>query len=620
MTIGSKARFFLSIGLVMIFHTLLYAALPPIDINGTAKVSLLAQSEVLISPEALSLEEVRTAGAFQRYRKNYLNLGISRDFIYIRFKLENRSDRIVDKALIAHSPLLENITLYEGEALSDGLTKGIMHIDESHHTIPYYFRVSLMPYSTKVYYLKIHSSIRTVGFSLTLEDENSFLEHDRLVLTMNLLLIGIVMALMFYSFFLSYYMRDRSYFFYGLYLIVLLYQQASYLGIIQLYFAKSFVIWDTYMIIVKIILLVITAALFAMYFLEIKRYPKLHKVYLSIILLVIVELLLLDPHHRYALLVAVFTASFFIFFNLFAGIYVYRRGLKQARLFIVGVGMVSLSYVIMLLDVLGIASLMQYVNTLLLWGTTLEAFILSLAFVDRYMILQKEKQEMEQIVLHETQNRALIIEEEVKRKTEELKRALETKEILMREINHRVKNNLQIILSMIRLQKLDMDDQKTKERFYDLESRINAIAKTYVMLLENDNIDHIDMQQYIDMLLADISDLYNEKNDSVEIMTDISGSMSIKKSIYLGLIINELVTNSYKHAFKEAKGTIVITLKESGNHYTLTYEDDGKGFDWTRQERGLGLKLVHNLVKDQLEGSIEMPTKRNRKYIIKFSL
>ncbi len=96
--------------------------------------------------------------------------------------------------------------------------------------------------------------------------------------------------------------------------------------------------------------------------------------------------------------------------------------------------------------------------------------------------------------------------------------------------------------------------------------------------------------------------------------------MPIKASVYVGLIVNELVTNSYKHAFENGSGSITIRLKEAKKHYTLTFEDTGKGFVPDKQHRSLGLKLIHTLVQDQLGGTIEMNTNGQTQYIIKFSL
>ncbi|WP_052746119.1 7TM diverse intracellular signaling domain-containing protein [Sulfurovum lithotrophicum] len=608
--------------IIIIFILLTGSALyaETVDISKNEKVSLLEHSSIFIGKKDLPLKTIIRENKFQPFHDDYLNLGISKGYIYIHFRLLNPTEKPITKALIAHSPLLENITLYVQNDLDKGQSRGIMHLDDTHITIPYYFTISIAPRSTKDYYLKVHSSIRTVGFSLTIDDKEKFLEHDRKLQAVDMLFIGMVMALMFYSFFLSYFISDRSYFFYGSYLLMLLYQQSSYLGLIQLYTPKWFIVFDTHMIIMKISLLLISAALFAIYFLEIKRYPWLHKIYFLIIGISFIQIMILDPYKASHLLTAILVSTVYIFFNLYAGIYVYRRGLKQARLFIVGVGLVSLLYIVMLLDVLGMVSLMRYFNSLLLFGTALEAFILSLAFADRYLILQAAKEKADTRILLESKNRASIVEQEVLEKTKELNQALETKELLIKEIHHRVKNNLQLILSIIRLQNDEIDDIQVSQKLSDLESRINAIATTYSMLLENASLEEIDMKIYLDNLLLDISEYHNYLHYRIDIHTDIDAGLPIKESVYVGLIVNELVTNSYKYAFPDGKGSIDVKLHEEKNHYTLIVEDSGDGFEPDANNKSLGLKLIHTLVYDQLGGNMELFTSDHTKYIIKFAI
>jgi len=599
------------------------AALSPVNINSSEKVYLLEHSELFISSKEIPLKEVVAKRSFRPLHKEHLNLGISKDFIYIHFILENWRAKPASKVLVLSSPLLEDITLYTEKDLTRGISKGILHIDDPnhHHTLPFHFRITQAPNSVTSYYLKIHSNYNNIDFALTLEDTERFLESDRIQQAIDLVLIGMIIALMLYSLFLSYYIRDRSYFFYSLYLMMLIWQQLTYLGLTQVFFPKQFILFDLYIDIIKLSLLIVTSALFAIHFLETKHHRPIHLGYLAIILFVSFELIFLPSEKAYSFYMLIFSGIFFIVFNLFSGIYIYRQGLKQARLFIVGFGIVSIFYLMMIFDAMGVSSLMYYFQNALVWGSTLEAFILSLAFADRYLILQKEKHAVQQQILYETQHRTALIEEEVIQKTKELNQALETKELLIHEIHHRVKNNLQIILSMIRLQNMELDDPKAREKLTDLEYRINAIAKTYTMLLNNENIEEINMESYIETLLLDISESYDYAKYRIEVDTDIHATMPIRASIYIGLIINELVTNSYKHAFPDGTGTITIELQEEARYYTLTVKDSGKGFSYNKQKsKSLGLKLIYTLVYDQLEGTMDVFTEQGTKFIIRFKL
>ena len=249
-----------------------------------------------------------------------------------------------------------------------------------------------------------------------------------------------------------------------------------------------------------------------------------------------------------------------------------------------------------------------------------QALILSLAFAYRYHLLQKAKEKTDARLLRESQNRKKIIEDEVIKKTEALKQALETKEILLKEIHHRVKNNLQIILSIIRLQNDEIEDKIISEKFLNLENRINAISKTYSMLLLKENLEKIEMQEYVDVLLLDIGASLHQQKQSIEIATTIDASLPLQECAYVGLIINELVTNSYKYAFEGKGGKIQITLTHQNDNYLLIVQDNGKGFEKETKKQTLGLKLIDTLVYGQLRGEMLQETTHHTKYTIRFTL
>jgi len=308
----------------------------------------------------------------------------------------------------------------------------------------------------------------------------------------------------------------------------------------------------------------------------------------------------------------ILTGALCILFNFVAGLVAYKNGYKEARFFIVGFGVVFISYSMMIIDALGIFSIIQYIPNILMWSTVIEALFLFLAFTDRYKILQSQKEEADK-------NREQIIKNEVIEKTSQLNKALKTKELLLREVHHRVKNNLQIILSIIRLQSDKITDEVILEKFVNLENRINAIAKTYNMLLFDDDIADIDMEEYIESLLLDIGDSICMDCD-IELNIDVKATLPLRKAVYLGIIINELITNSYKYAFINNKGSIYISLHQKSGEFVLLIRDSGRGFEYNKESDSLGLKLIQNLVVEQLQGDIEMITDNMTQYTIRFRL
>jgi two-component sensor histidine kinase len=591
-----------------------------IDVTKGEQLSLLENSTVYFSEEQLTVQEVLNEDQFETYHKPYINIGASQKTIWIKLQLQNPTEKPVEKVLILTSPLLETITLYNGNDLSNPIIKGVSNISKDHTTLYPFYTIDLAGYTSQEYYLKIRSLYEPVDFRLRIEDKNRYLAEDRAQQFINILLIGMVLALMIYSFLVSFYTKDKSYSFYSFYLFFLIYQQMTYLGLTQIYFPTYFILIDIKIPVIKIGILVITAALFAMYFLKTKQKPLLNKIYKFFILLVLLEMFILSLPGMYNLDIVIITGAFFIIFNLTASIISYLQGYKQARLFIVGFSIVFFSYLLIILDALGLTSIMQDFQNILMFGTAFEALILSLAFADRYVILQNEKAEVDARILIESKERAAIIENEVVKKTDELNHALKTKELLLEEVNHRVKNNLQVILSIIRLQNNEIEDEDVKEKFISLENRINAIAKTYNTLLVKGDLVEIDMQEYIDSLLADIQETLDHEEQQISIKTDIDVMIPLRESVYIGLIINELVSNAYKYAFDDDKGKISISLHHDKDDYLLIVEDNGKGFIQKETNTTLGLKLIHTLIYDQLGGDMKVFSNDHTKYSIRFRI
>ncbi len=205
------------------------------------------------------------------------------------------------------------------------------------------------------------------------------------------------------------------------------------------------------------------------------------------------------------------------------------------------------------------------------------------------------------------------LEEEVvaRRKAEqEIGRSLAEKELLLREIHHRVKNNLQIIISLLNLQSRYIHDQKILDAIQDSQNRVRAMSLIHERIYRSHSIATINLNDYIRYLVNQLFGFYAIQSSQVRAtvtMEDIP--VDIDMATPIGLILNELITNSIKHAFPEGRAgqiTIGCTLI-SADTLRLVYQDNGDGlppgFDW-RNTESLGLRLVNSLV-DQLDGTIE---------------
>jgi two-component sensor histidine kinase len=191
--------------------------------------------------------------------------------------------------------------------------------------------------------------------------------------------------------------------------------------------------------------------------------------------------------------------------------------------------------------------------------------------------------------------------------------SLNEKEILLKEIHHRVKNNLQVISGLLNLQAHHITDETGKDIFKDSQNRVITMALIHEELYQTRDLARVDFSKYIDVLARNLLGSYGVKEDQVRLETDVeSVDLVVDTAIPCGLILNELISNSLKHAFPDGrKGTIRISFKTIGDDlYEITVADDGDGPpEGTNvlESSSLGLQLVTMLI-EQLHGKLQVET------------
>lgn len=197
----------------------------------------------------------------------------------------------------------------------------------------------------------------------------------------------------------------------------------------------------------------------------------------------------------------------------------------------------------------------------------------------------------------------------IKSTKNEILRKNNEKSVMLREIHHRVKNNLQIVNSLLRIQSRNVKDESVKEMFKVAQSRIVAMARLHENIYNTEDLKNIDIASYFKLL---IKDLISSKKLEKDIQLNLniqSIDVSIDTLLPLSLIINEFVSNSLKHAFKDLEDCeLFVELKELNNkNYNLIIGDNGNGIDKTILENGesMGLSLIRTFVR-QLNGSLSL--------------
>jgi len=210
-----------------------------------------------------------------------------------------------------------------------------------------------------------------------------------------------------------------------------------------------------------------------------------------------------------------------------------------------------------------------------------------------------------------------------KRIEEDLKRKNEEKELLLKEVHHRVKNNLQIVHSLLNMQSRQVDNDIALKVIAESKSRVMAMAIIHKILYESEDLSTIDVKKYVNSLSDNIKRIYISDEIVIVLNIDIQDVfLDIDKAIPVGLILNELLSNTYKHAFTNRKsGNIYITIKQLDNECQFNYSDDGigiKSFD-IKSYKTLGMNLIFRLANQlQTEAIIKKTTGFNLSFVFNY--
>ena len=244
-----------------------------------------------------------------------------------------------------------------------------------------------------------------------------------------------------------------------------------------------------------------------------------------------------------------------------------------------------------------------------------------LGFVGFDSVLQNKKYDKNEIDLLKLFAQTLVDISKKDKREKELLESLEEKSILMREIHHRVKNNLQLVSSLLYLQSSYIEDPKTKKALKDTENRVKTMAILHEKIYRTKEINRLNFKEYIEEIIKELLKSY-KIDKKIKLYADIEDvDLNIDTAINCGLIVNELVTNAIQHAFNNRKtGEIKINIYNKNENVNMEVSDNGEGFKKEFEiikDKSLGLQIVDSLVK-QLKGSIKKEKVQGTKFIIEF--
>jgi len=594
----------------MIFTSMLYAETIVVDEN-TQKLEILSSSQIYIDKtRKLNIDDITKKDiGFKDNDKDLLSYGYSPDFdVWVKFTLKNNSDKPIQKILEYGNSMTTDVIFYDIESGIE-IHEGHLHTDEERASINPVFEISLNPNQTKTFYIKASSYITTMIVKLNIWDNNSFYSQEVKHQFILALFFGAMAILAIYNLFVYFFTRDISYLFYVLYIVGISVHHTLYVGIVNIYFVDQFIM--SYIVefaSIFIALPIFFLALFSKTFLQIKNYPILNNLLNLLLILFPVSIsifLLTDDFNKFRNIFPILVLFYLIATT---GYLVYKRN-RQAYFIISGWLVLAIGGLTMYLSSIGIINIYQSFPYIVEVSLLLEAILFSIALSDKINTLKTNL-----IVQKRTENERL--ELQVQEKTKDLELSLEEKTLLLQELNHRVKNNMQMIVSLIRLQTNDIDDKKIQSLFLTTQNRLNAMSELHELLYQKEDISYINAYEYFTTLIEGLQETYKQ---DVRINYTIDTDLQTEQAISCGIILNELVTNCLKYAFNDEQKEeryIDIFLSKFEDKYTLIVKDNGAGYDQQKVKKSFGLILVTTLTESKLQGSISIDTKNGVETII----
>ncbi|MEI6261275.1 MAG: histidine kinase dimerization/phosphoacceptor domain -containing protein, partial [Deltaproteobacteria bacterium] len=246
----------------------------------------------------------------------------------------------------------------------------------------------------------------------------------------------------------------------------------------------------------------------------------------------------------------------------------------------------------------------------------------------RFVMSDITNRKLAEAVLQRTHDELERQTEALRKSDKALRASLEEKDVLLKEVHHRVKNNLAAIMGLIDLQGQKIVDEPTRAAMTELSNRIRSMSLVHEQLYRSENFARIDFQDYLNVLTAHLHSSYH-RSGNIHVSVAADGvTMGLDSAVPCGLLITELVTNAFKYAFPAGRlcsgavgCEIVVSVEWDGAAYTLTVSDNGvglpAGLDWTKTKT-MGLLLVKMLGQHQLQGKIEVDYTGGTRFRLRF--
>lgn len=545
------------------------------------------------SSNELNIQEIANSNDFQKH-SNKFSLGYLKDTIWIKVDLKNKSSK-EDFILSLNEHFYEKANMHyfdKSENLWKTLKNGVFTpIKERNiETSKLAFNFKIQQNSSQTIFVELKAKYPYFGNIAVYSKDYFFASRILNIDSFFILQFGILLIIIIFNLFLWISLKEKVYIYYVGYTFFALVYLINISGLL-IYFDLQHYMYKLHF---SASLCIIFLSLFSIEYFEAKRYFKASVFVIKILIL----LLFLFAF----MMVAVSYSPWNNFMNhiitlilitlIVSSIKIYKKGQYFLKYYIFAISIYFTSVIIFILFLMGIIEYNYFNRYAYIYCLSLEIIVFALILSNRYNIIKNEqiKTQNELISLQINQNK--LLENEVEKKTLKLTKLVKERELLVKEVFHRVKNNFHVITAFLWFESKKDDN---KHRFTELINRIKSMSLIHEYLCNSKDLIDINLKEYIDELVKTIIQTYSIP--TLKINTNIENiNLEFENIMSLGVVVNEIISNSIKHHPKEKAIILDINCYKKSDSVILIIVDNGLGFDENIQKTGLGLELIKDFI------------------------
>lgn len=456
--------------------------------------------------------------------------------------------------------------------------------------------------SEQTYLLKMRGKY-IMEFPLKIYSDEKLIETKHVYDLLDGIYIGLFILIIFYNLFVYLTIHDRVHLYYSIYVF--------FEGSMVLYFKgfgfefifPSYPGLNSYLAVLPAFV-TISAVFFLFSFLNTKQsQPFLYKLFFVFMAIALLSLILnIIGYESIGMMIVELDSFITSLAILVAGIFSYSKGVKHARLYVIAWSIFLFGVFTYVLKDFNVLPYNNFTCNAIQLGSAFEIVLITVALAQKMNDFKEEKEQFQTASI----NTLIEKEKVILLQHKELEARHSEKEVMLKEIHHRVKNNLAIVSGILQIQTTYITDNSLKQVLMDCTNRIKSMGLVHESLYRYENFTGIDFSTYLQSLTKEITNSYPDTSSQVSLNLAIEKiELELTTAIPCGLLVTEVLSNTYKHAFKEKKsGRIDIIFKRLDDKYELIIKDDGVGIHESKlnSNAGLGMSLIQAF-SAQLEGA-----------------